>query len=856
MRSIAARWRGRLGWAGLVAVAACVWVMLVGGTGWAAESTDCDRQGLRAADVSVRLEIRRRGFDDWIATSTTTVEVPRTWGRAKDLLWDEQKGGYLEAMRCLFGPTDADEQHRSPTVIVRGEKLVVKDVVRITAREPYPRRSLGLWKLELDVRQWSFSLVPGALSDAQWSSVTVVSEVPVKETNSMPSYRDAAGTLTWTRWIEPDQTTLRQVEVWVEPPGQMALAWGLNYQWRWLVPLGVYGVADLLVYLPVVVIVARLLPAAGRGGDRVGKAATLLLWVIVMLAGAHGLVLVGSALTELTWGPPFDGLQDTVAVWESIVWMIAILAVAARVVWPGFLQSLRRGLSSPETVVAVAVVAVAILVWLATMLRVDRSWRPAITEPFTRDTLPIVLGGVAGLGVVAVFAGVTVRVWKVARWKKPRRSREIGVALLTGGVLLAVASPMQYAAYVLRREETIHWLSGDQGFWGENPEELARNALAYPRWMVDLVATPLWMLVALAVLALLCRLTRSRRQPADEVRCLIWWLGVFFFVLVAVWWPDWYAGLWFPLAALVTFGTLLGFLWIGKSRTVLAQRSGAGADFKKDRNLLIEEARSYGDLETRGRQLETRWSGGDIELKRLAYNAERQELHTRIGRSRERVGLKDDQLAPTPLDAYLASGPEATAWCNGVVAAQQAIIPALLATAYALAVSWRHGGWHTTLSGWFGPTQLFFLDTAGELFFWVGIAFVLGFFWRELPGARGYLKPWPLIAAYSLGAGAHYLVTRLLGQSSPQGQLTRIMLMIMFLAVVAVLMDWRALKALRDAWTPRLGPLITVYGLRPTGSTIAFVLAQAVAAFTLWQQLRTGTGITPPPGGSGAGPSR
>jgi hypothetical protein len=374
--------------------------------------------------------------------------------------------------------------------------------------------------------------------------------------------------------------------------------------------------------------------------------------------------------------------------------------------------------------------------------------------------------------------------------------------------------------------------------------------------MIDLATAPLWMLAALAVLGLLHQRILAGFPIATSDR----WLAVFLFVLVAVWWPDWYVGVYFPLAALLTYGVLLLFLSLWRPRTVSAligshPIAGAG-DERKAQAILVERALRYSQLEAQGKRLETRWSSGDAELTVESYNHEQSKLRGRMAESQTSA---EDQGGAflTPVDVYLASGPKATPWGNGIAAAQSALVPSLLATAYMLVVAWRHGAGLETLNGWFGLTQLIMLNTAMEFLFWLGIAFVLGFLWRELPGARGYAKPWLLIAAYSVGAAGHCVLIRVLKQSPPEGQVTRIMLMVLFLTVVAVLVDLRALDALRDAWSARLGPLVAIYRVGAASTTVAFLLAQAVAAFGLWQQLRSGTGIsTPPPGPSGTGASR
>jgi hypothetical protein len=175
-----------------------------------------------------------------------------------------------------------------------------------------------------------------------------------------------------------------------------------------------------------------------------------------------------------------------------------------------------------------------------------------------------------------------------------------------------------------------------------------------------------------------------------------------------------------------------------------------------------------------------------------------------------------------------------------------AVVPALLASAYMLAAAWRHGAWRTVWLGWFGPLWLGVLLPASEFLFWIGAAFALGYFWHQLPGRRGFVKPIPLVAAYALGIGAKHFLLRVLDQTRPQGAVTRILLMLVVLTAVAVLIDLRVLDAIRSPWTGRLAPLIGIYRVGTASTTLAFLLTQAAAIFGLWQQLRTGAGVSQP----------
>jgi Family of unknown function (DUF6185) len=829
----------------LVVAVACWWaISTMTGTAWAAQAQNCQTEALDTAEVSVGLEVHMRRFDDWVAMSTITIDVPRTWPLAEQLLWEDREEDYLGAMHCLLGEYEADERHHRPMVVADGDSVTVTDVVRMRISDV--KRRLGFWDVNLSSRPWRFMLnpdpdgIPDALREADWTSVTVLSGIPVAEIGDSdpPPRRDRTGRLTWESATGPPS-----VDVELNPPRSMALAAWLGTEPHWVIANGMYALADLIVYVPATVIAWRLRRRAGRRSG-VGRAATWLLRIVTALAAAYGLIFVWSAVTQWVWWVGREQLGDTLAIWESVSW-IFVLTVVAWFVWAPQLQRAKRGVL---VAIGAAISALGLLAGFLMIRGEDEIWGPSATRPLGVDVLPILVGSVAGLLLIAAYAGAVVRVWRAGGWTLTPTVRNLGLVLLGLGTLLAVISPVQYAAYYLAWEDVVRWLSDGIGLWEE--------AVHYPRWMIELATIPLWMLAALAVLGLLHQRVLAGFPMAVSDRCL----AVFLFVLVAVWWPDWYAGLYVPLAALLTYGVLLLFLFLWRSRTVSALISGhpkpGAGDKRRAQATLVERALRYSQLEAQGKRLETRWSSGDAELTVEGYHHEQSELRSRMAESQTSAGLQGSAFL-TPVDVYLASGPKATPWGNGIAAAESALIPSLLATAYMLVVAWRHGTGLETLNGWFGPTQLIMLNTTMEFLFWLGIAFVLGFLWRELPGARGYAKPWLLIAAYSVGAAGHYVLLRVLQQSPPEGQVTRIMLMVLFLTIVAVLVDLRALDALRDAWSARLGPLVAIYRVGAVSTTVAFLLAQAVAAFGLWQQLRSGTGISPPgPGPSGTGAGR
>jgi hypothetical protein len=824
-------------WAAVV-VSACAWVLESGAVARAAQLDECESSVLGSARVSVRLEVRRQRFDDWIATSTTTVRVPVEWPQVNPLIWETEEETGRMAMRCLFGATDAEEGHRKPTVTVDDGTAVVTDVVRMTVSEPGVRERLGPWRVDLAFRRWSFSLIRDALPQAHWTSVTVVSAIPIEKAEPVPDLEMTAGTLSWLR--EPGEGA-PAAEVWLRPPGQLALAaWSYDGV-HWLVSSLAWAAADLLVCLLVLRLAFQLRRQArldGRDG-----AETWLVRSVWLLVLGHLLVFVGALVTEAGWGNlgPGNGAHGNgVAAGESAAWVV-VLAAAALLAWRPWLAG-RRRLAS---IVVVSVLAAACVVGLVAVWRAmeqGADWRPGIARPLRVDNVPIVVGVVAGLLALAVYAGVGMRVWW-SGWRPepgpdeepaPKPPRAVTVGFLVAGALLVVLLPLQFAAYLLARDRTIRWL------WDSDLDWLWDDILSYPRAMMGdiVVFILLWIIVVLAVLAVLRQrtLTSTSLTKHDQL------IGAFLFVLATESWPDWYAGLYFPLAPLVAFGALVILLRWWRPPAVPEHSKATTARTAE----LAYQAACYNELEARARHLDHRWSSGDPDLRREFYQEEREKLRSEISNCRKAVQL-GDQSSSTPVDLFLTSGREDSPWRSGVACARAkaTIVAALLATVLMLVFNWQDNRWKVILDGWLGPAQLL-LNVAGELIFWFGSAFALGLLWRALPGTRGYVKPMPLLAAWSAGAAAHYLMVRLLGQTASEDVVPRILLMFVFLTLIAVVRDLHSLDAIRDTWTSRFGLLATVYRVGTASTTAAFLLAQVAAAFALWQQLRSGVGGEPP----------
>jgi hypothetical protein len=770
------------------------------------EADPCGLTGLRSVRVAVNLDIRKLAFDDWAIRSTSRVELPRDWPLADRLFAAEQTEPYRAAMRCLFGAIDADQRHQPPVVTASQTGFMVTDVVHYILAEGSPSR-LGFWQLEAGPDTWRLALRPEALSNSKWSSITVSSELPVTVTGPPPLTTAPATAFIW-RPRAAAGAPLVTVSVAATPALRLA-GWAGSGQ-HWILSALTAGVGDVVVYVLIVPAAWRWRRSAGKQSGP-GRAAGWLLTSILLVLAAH--VLVGIPVVAASILP-----ADRFAIDESVGW-IALLSLLAVVVWrPRLGRTARAGLLAGFASVVGAAGFIAHAGQAAVSMEV--AWRPGGGLPGPAVT-PIVLGVIAGVLMLAGYAGIVVRIWAAAGWPAPSASRAVGIVLVGLGFLLAAVSPVQYMQYLMRSMNTVRWLADWDFPLG--------TAFAYTRDAIDLAAVPLWYLVGLALVGLLRYHSNAGPLPAPVRR-----LAVFGFVLFTVEWPEQYLGFYLPLTAFVVFFAAVGMLHFAAAR--------GAATYGPARGTIVRETIRHRRLEWQSKGLDTRLTSGAITSE--AYAAERGKIEAELAAARSAAGFGVGVTA-APLDILLARGPADSPWQNGWLAAKCALLPGVLATAYLLHAGWRQDGWRTTLDGWFGPAQLVVLNPASELLFWLGGAFVLGFLWQSLPSSRGYIKPLPLIAAWALGVGIQHLLLGLIGQAQPDGDVTRLLLMLVVFTVVGVLVDGRTLQSVRDSWFGRMAPLLVVYRLDNISATAAFLIAQAAAIFALWQQLRSGLSIPP-----------
>jgi hypothetical protein len=112
--------------------------------------------------------------------------------------------------------------------------------------------------------------------------------------------------------------------------------------------------------------------------------------------------------------------------------------------------------------------------------------------------------------------------------------------------------------------------------------------------------------------------------------------------------------------------------------------------------------------------------------------------------------------------------------------------------------------------------------------------FLLGAFWRELPGRRGPVKSLSIALAYTLPIGVCALGSWALNEE--QGILALASAAMLFvLTLTGMAMDLDTFRSERHYWPTRIQLLLSIYQMRFFSVQAAWVLAQLVGLVTLWQ---------------------
>ncbi|MEE4595515.1 DUF6185 family protein [Streptomyces sp. DSM 41524] len=797
-----------------------------------------------SASASIRLDDDRTTQTKIL--SRLTVHVPAQWPYATWLLLGEDSEKYRRAMSCLMKGPDSQfqwwDEWRSHRPAVTAEKSGVKVRVDTYAwADDEGVTWVGPWNVEIGKDYWTVRLSPAAaLRHVRWSSIVV-------DPGSSSAISADPGPMTGKGdnglvWRQKPGRTMPAVKVRVDPSWQRS--WAAQHdRLRFLVPDSVSWVLWDWCLAAMLLLAAHKTRRAGSlSPDETGRVATATRWAWVSVA--LSLLCSGDNVFyrvlqrhlrdgEWTDRQAHHGLLVNLAVgWlllvfgrprKPTIWLAGVvltlpgLAVALRPEHFGLTEHTFLAEDAPDKAVFAlftatgSVFALVLMGWAATGWRLACSTglirpsrpkapgRPAGPRELSlRWTAPLVVFMVAVIGLCA--ANVSERAWQRASW-------------------LSAHSDVRYGV------DHVQALRNDLTWFAVNSQD----------WLYGYT----YLLSALAILAVI----RARALRPSAASALhpdpvdMSWMLVLFPVAVGLSLGVYVGngalgGLWF-LVNLGAFGLSVALC---KGRSVLErplQRSGEAlgtAIAASHRNELLDRARRFREIHAKLRRLDQGQSD-DEALNRRGYERELRGLH----RWRDSHGAADKlPFDVSVVDAALVLGPHDTWWENGRRAAQLAAFIGIPASALLVWAEHLRGEFLTSdLYSLFGPPGILMGFVYWEVT-WAGAGFLLGALWRRLPGSRGPVKSLPIAAAFALPIGIDAIGNWFTRESQTNLALYAVA-MLLVLTVTGIVLDLETFRGERRYWQSRLGLLLSVYQMRYFSLQMAYLLAQLIAMFTLWQ---------------------
>ncbi|MET9380143.1 DUF6185 family protein [Streptomyces sp. NPDC002928] len=825
----------------------------------------CRSEGLVGgrASASVRL-------DDYHRTQTKivsrlTVHVPSKWPYATGLLLGEDSEEYRRAMRCLMrGSSEVSyqwwDEWRSHRPAIAAEKNSVEVRVDTYAwADDEGMTYVGPWDVVIGHDYWSIRLHPAeALTQVTWSSVVVdPGSASAISAEPRPTTGKGEAGLVWQR---KSGQTMPAVDVRLDPGWQRSWA-AQDDRLRFLTSSSVGGMLWSWSLGAMLIYSARRARRAGLlspvEAERVTTAArwgwaillvSLLTWgdnvfYTVMERHfhddewadryAHHGLLIGIALG---WILLVFGLPRRWTIWcAGVVLTVPGVVVAYSPERFGLTEHTFLGDYAPDKAVLALFTAEGCVFALLLMGSVASGWRLARSAGLIRPRLPATPGG-------------------------PPEPRELRLRYTAPLVTLAVAVIGLCVANTRERDwQRASWLSRhEDDQYGISHLKALRNELT---WFsvnsADWWVLYQWLFAGLVILAVLrVRAAGSAASAAssDPDRFDELWMLVFFPAMVGMG-LGWYVGngvlswLWF-FANLGALGLVIRF---GRGRSVLdrtLQKHGsslAEAIGPSRRHELLDRARRYREIHAKLRRLDQGQSD-DEALNRRAYERELRRLHNWRDPS---SGAPDKLPADiSVVDAALALGPYDKWWDNGRRAAQLAGLIGLPATVLIVwAEQLRGESMTSTLYYSFGLPGVL-MDVLYWEVTWAAAGFLLGALWRRLPGRRGPVRSLSIAAAFALPIGLDAVGNWFTREAQTNLALYAVA-MLLVLTVTGMAIDLETFRGERRYWQSRLGLLLSVYQMRYFSLQMAYLLAQLIAVFTLWQFFTDGGG--PPEQGADAG---
>ncbi|UOB15403.1 DUF6185 family protein [Streptomyces sp. HP-A2021] len=775
---------------------------------------DCAVHRLTSAHASASLRLLHHGRTHSRAESAMTVRVPTSWPLAPKLLMGEDSGAYRQALGCLVREEAGaqllrpDEWRKAPPRITSdGKEVRIRMETHAWVNERHV--ALGPWQIEAGFARWTIRFkAPEALRAARWDTIEIDPGTQGAEwARPEPSASRGAHVLVW-KSSTGSARSIPEIEVRTTPPWQRAWAArdgrdmnNVSVVGSFLWMVGIAAVATTAVRS------ARRRPAGALGTPEETSAARRLVgwvWLSPALAALNGFRI----------DPPNAAV--VLGVTLSAVTAVALAALCHR--GPAVLAV--TGTLGAAAVTSVLVssstgaLITANLLAQSALLCGALAWARQLSAPHRRPGLPVLVP--LSVALAAVLVGchlwLSERGWDRVSWLSDPTTDE----------------------YATRHGEHLtsglHELAADGASW----------LLGY-----DTVLT------ALAIVALLrARGTAPQSQhaapSAPDILLMMLLYTVFVTPLIGSYLNNG-ALVWLQIGLDVAVLGLL--LIVGGRRSTLAQRLDVSGRPLREvfaeahRVDFLHRARQYRELHATLRRLdngqsdETTMTRGAVERRLRGLHRWRIPGHTN--------GQASDRLPSdvTVVDVVLAWGPRATWWKNGQRAATYA---AFLAAPASALMTWRtwieNGSWEQTSWGAADTALMLLLWELG----WVGAGFLLGALWRLLPGRRGPARALGFGLAYALPIGLDALALLATDEGHGEAALD-VSLTLLILTVTALAMDLETFRGERRYWPSRLSLLLSVYQMRYLALQAAYLIAQIVAAITIWQFVTDGGGPTETP---------
>ncbi|MFJ7218635.1 DUF6185 family protein [Amycolatopsis sp. NPDC098790] len=750
----------------------------------AGSMADCVLEEYPSTSVTVRAAVEVDDVDYPRVSSDVVIRVPRTWGRAQDLLGDPDHGAYRAAIRCLLGVYSTDfpvYRDGPPSVTVSGGEVVVHDHVW-TELVKAGRGAVGVLDLTIEPDQpWRMAVVSrGGLSHSTSWTVTIAapqnwldSAVP----QPWPPYAAGPGELTWFYGVTSPTDEGVELAAADLTPDARAVA----FVWQGSIAGDLFlrctAASSAAAFLVIVLIFIRRIrkQLPHRDTPLVRRAWSVTVPLLVLQA-----VGLGIDITRVVLGAQGDRVPD----WSTAAWGVDIaVGVTILVVAHCF------GVGRKPRVAALQAFAASLAIgWLladtvafTTTQRADYALILRLSENVMVFAITLIAGAatIQAVRSIARSAGKRPkRVW----WTWPIAS------VAAGGLLV------ERAWTALRNDFLQQWMYDPQPL-----ADAVRNAPRYTLWWMP--ANWLWifdLVPAIAVFVLSRSYLRDSSTPDHRMLTII---SLTLLVLGPAQWSVAVYGFDLPTWLLVAAAFLL-FHRIGRPVLDRELRSG-----EKIRDFVA--------------------SRGDAAVRLAAIRW--------LKRSTQPSGVPCHPDLPkrvTPVDVVLAMGPGGSPGENMTIVVKIALwlgVPVGLAVYLSRQVARLDFTAGLPDSVFLG----YFINFSWEVAKWVFAAAVLGVLWQYLPGKRGPVKVLPLVLAYSVGAVCEFMVPMVVGGTVEIDGLIDAGVFAIDLMFLGLAMDIRTLRNLDVARYFTFKEGLSVYGVSNLPSRITAALAPVSAVIAV-----------------------